>query len=638
MKRGQLHINILGFSLVEILVAISVFLIFFSAISDTTISSFRQVQHSVNKERATALAEEALEASRNIRDADFANLTSGTYGIVKSSNQFNFLGSSDTTGIFNRSVTISAINGEQKKADVTVSWVDQVSSMNSVTLSTYLTNWRAIVNIGLTISKNVINHGGSLLVTDFLPVNLNTTSFDNSVDPPVLQNITIPITFSPSTMNLVAGTYTFSTTNNPNYELTLSPDCGGGSVILNNGDAKFCSINYEEYVIPTVITPTSASINQTSAILGANVTYLGVPSVISSRGTCWATTPEPTINCLAEGSTTIGTFTHARTGFTANTQYYYRGYAINSTGTAYSPDGTFTTASNFTTPTVTTTAVSLITQATASSGGNVTSDGGASVTDRGVVWSTSTGPTIALSTKTSNGTGTGSFSSSITGLTCNTLYYVRAYATNSVGTNYGNELTFRTASCITYVASATSGATTITIPVHQVGDLMIMLAHRENNTPATVPLGWTSIVSSGGGNLSSVLAYRIATATNDSSGTWTNAQILAVHIYRGQSTSTPIGANALSNGNGTVVTYPGLTLTQNNGSSWVIGFAGHRRTNTTLESPPTGMVNRTNFVSAASEAAGHDTSAGVTTWNSTNVSVGGTADSWRARTLEIISK
>ncbi len=81
---------------------------------------------------------------------------------------------------------------------------------------------------------------------------------------------------------------------------------------------------------------------------------------------------------------------------------------------------------------------------TANSVDNITSDGGASVTARGVVWNTSQNPTIALSTKTIDGTGTGNFSSAISGLTANTTYYLRAYATNSVGTAYGNEITFTT--------------------------------------------------------------------------------------------------------------------------------------------------------------------------------------------------
>ena len=95
-------------------------------------------------------------------------------------------------------------------------------------------------------------------------------------------------------------------------------------------------------------------------------------------------------------------------------------------------------------PTVTTDAVTAITSTTATAGGNVTADGGASVTERGVVYGTATAPTTAGS-KVTSGTGTGTFIASLTGLTASTLYYVRAYAINSVGTNYGSEVTFTTA-------------------------------------------------------------------------------------------------------------------------------------------------------------------------------------------------
>ncbi len=98
-----------------------------------------------------------------------------------------------------------------------------------------------------------------------------------------------------------------------------------------------------------------------------------------------------------------------------------------------------------TTPTVTTASVISITQTTATSGGNVTSDGGTTVTARGVCWNTSPNPTTANS-KTTDGSGTGAFVSSLTGLTPGTPYYVRAYATNSVGTAYGNEVSFTTLS------------------------------------------------------------------------------------------------------------------------------------------------------------------------------------------------
>ena len=96
-----------------------------------------------------------------------------------------------------------------------------------------------------------------------------------------------------------------------------------------------------------------------------------------------------------------------------------------------------------TVPTVTTTAISDIDKTTATGGGNVTADGGATVTERGICWSTSQNPTISGS-HTTDGTGTGSFTSAMTGLTANTTYYVRAYATNSVGTAYGEVVSFTT--------------------------------------------------------------------------------------------------------------------------------------------------------------------------------------------------
>ena len=98
---------------------------------------------------------------------------------------------------------------------------------------------------------------------------------------------------------------------------------------------------------------------------------------------------------------------------------------------------------DLTVPIISTSSIVNIATNSATSGGNVTSDGGSAVTSRGVCWNTSPNPTIANS-KTTDGSGTGSFTSSITGLTANTTYYVKAYATNSVGTAYGNELSFTT--------------------------------------------------------------------------------------------------------------------------------------------------------------------------------------------------
>jgi len=94
-------------------------------------------------------------------------------------------------------------------------------------------------------------------------------------------------------------------------------------------------------------------------------------------------------------------------------------------------------------PVVTTTSVTGITMTTAESGGNVTDDGGAEITSKGVCWNTTENPTTDNS-KTSNSTGTGIFTSSLTQLTANTTYYVRAYATNSAGTGYGEQIVIKT--------------------------------------------------------------------------------------------------------------------------------------------------------------------------------------------------
>ena len=95
-------------------------------------------------------------------------------------------------------------------------------------------------------------------------------------------------------------------------------------------------------------------------------------------------------------------------------------------------------------PTMTTNQPTAIMSVSATSGGNITNNGGTAVSARGVCWGTSPNPTIALLTKTSDGSGTGTFTSSITGLITGTIYYVRAYATNSLGTEYGNQVTFTT--------------------------------------------------------------------------------------------------------------------------------------------------------------------------------------------------
>ena len=193
-------------------------------------------------------------------------------------------------------------------------------------------------------------------------------------------------------------------------------------------------------------------ITATTVVCGGTVNSAGNAEV-TMRGVCWNTLPAPTLN----GSHTVdgtgaGVFTSNITGLTPGTTYYVRAYATNSVGTVYGDDIIFTTVD--TTPTVTTKAVSILSETTALSGGNITFDGGAAVTVCGICWDTLPNPTVS-GIHTTDSASMGIFTSSMMNLTPATTYYVRAYATNSVGTTYGQEISFRT-------YSSCPGAATVT--------------------------------------------------------------------------------------------------------------------------------------------------------------------------------
>lgn len=193
--------------------------------------------------------------------------------------------------------------------------------------------------------------------------------------------------------------------------------------------------------LPSVYTYPISNINPTMAMGGGMVTGSGGVA-IAARGVCWNTTGMPTItDSITVDGTGIGNFSSSLYGLTPGSPYFVRAYATNSAGTGYGDETQFTTLSIL--PTVTTTIVSNITQTTAVCGGDVISNGGASVTTRGVCWNKTGSPSISDSI-TTDGTGSGIFLSNLTGLIPNTTYYLRSYASNSVGTSYGPERQFTT--------------------------------------------------------------------------------------------------------------------------------------------------------------------------------------------------
>lgn len=173
----------------------------------------------------------------------------------------------------------------------------------------------------------------------------------------------------------------------------------------------------------------------------------GAHTTIAEHGLCWSSTvSSPTISNthISNGSGT-GTKTATISNLQPSTTYYVCAYAKTQRENKieYSSPYTFTTTADASIPTVTTAAVSSITSNSATCGGTITIGAGGVVTARGVCWGTTATPTVSGS-HTTDGSGSGTFSSAITGLSSSTTYYVRAYATTSTSTYYGTAVSFTT--------------------------------------------------------------------------------------------------------------------------------------------------------------------------------------------------
>ena len=347
---------------------------------------------------------------------------------------------------------------------------------------------------------------------------------------------------------------------------------------------------------PTVTTATPGSITSSTAVFGGNVTGDG-NATVTSYGICYSTTSNPTTSnsTVAVGSGT-GSFSTSVTGLNASTTYYVRAYATNSVGTSYGNQVVITTLAAASLPTVTTSVPNSITSSSALFGGNVTSDGGASVTSYGICYSTTTiTPTTANST-VAVGAGTGSFSTTVYGLSPSTTYYIRAYATNSIGTTYGSLV------AITTLAAQTLNPPTVT-------------------TTAPASLGITSSDIALGGNItnvgsSSVTSYGICYSTS-SNPTTSNSTVLGVGSGNGVFLDTITGLNS------STTYYVRAFATNSAGTSY-----GNQLTITTEAFDATGLptVKIVSFTPAANGTSG--TAVAVVTYNGGSFVNNGLGFSW----------
>jgi uncharacterized protein (TIGR02145 family) len=252
------------------------------------------------------------------------------------------------------------------------------------------------------------------------------------------------------------GSYTSSITNlscNTTYYVRAYATNGVGTSYGAQVDFKTSDC---PAVLPTVTTAAISGVSTTTAKGGGEVTDDG-GATVTARGVCWSTShdPEATGSHTTDGTGT-GSFTSDLTSLTCNTPYYVRAYATNEAGTGYGEEVSFST--DCCPPTVTTQTISSVTRNSAMGGGTVSSGGGCTITEKGVCWNTSSGPTLS-NQHTTDGNGSGSYTSLLDNLSCNTTYYVRAYVTTSEhGTSYGNEVSFQTDPC--EIPSVTTDAVT----------------------------------------------------------------------------------------------------------------------------------------------------------------------------------
>lgn len=202
------------------------------------------------------------------------------------------------------------------------------------------------------------------------------------------------------------------------------------------------SCKKDKVSLPVLTTASVTGITRSNAMSGGSVTDTG-GAVIFSKGVCWSTSPGPTLsNYKTNEGGGSGQFVSTLSGLATSTKYYVRAYATNNAGTGYGNEVSFTTSLPAVAD-VTTTGPLSVTLNSAIGGGDILSENGASVTERGICWSTTKNPTTAYN-KTIVGGGSGTFSGNLSGLLAETVYHVRAYATNSIGTSYGEDLCFKT--------------------------------------------------------------------------------------------------------------------------------------------------------------------------------------------------
>lgn len=196
---------------------------------------------------------------------------------------------------------------------------------------------------------------------------------------------------------------------------------------------------------------------------------------------------------------------------------------------------------------------------------------------------------------------------------------------------------------ISVVGVASAAAASVTLPAHQAGDLILVSVRRASTTPPTTPAAGGTVptfvdAQSGGANtLSLKTSVAIATASNHTSGTWTNAAHIIVIVLRGSAGALSVGASSTTDAASTqTIVYPALTMNSLGGSSAVIRTGTRVTADSEVANAPTSYTNEVVQPAGASALiAGHRRFLVTSNPTADTVNTTGTAAAYRAHTIEI---
>lgn len=281
------------------------------------------------------------------------------------------------------------------------------------------------------ITTTSVTCGGNIITSGNSEITARGVCWSTSQDPTIANSKTTDGTglgfFSSSITGLATGTTYYLRAYATN---SIATSYGNQEVIQ-------AAVNV---VFPTVTTVDPTNITANAVTSGGEVTATGGGNVIA-RGVCWSANQNPTVSdSKTIDGTGTGPFQSQIAGLIPGT-YYARAYATNSSGTGYGNMVSFTTEKTL--PVLTTKSITSISAMGAVSGGIISAAGGGTISERGICWSDVPNPTIT-DKKTNSPATTASFGAAITQASPGTTYYLRSYATNEIGTGYGDQKTFTT--------------------------------------------------------------------------------------------------------------------------------------------------------------------------------------------------